>query len=176
MKSINKQSGAVLVVSLIILLLLTMLGINSMQSTVMQEKMAGNSNDYNRAMQASEVALRVGETWVEDLDSKPVSASAPSSSQVWALNAPADVTTSMWWDHRVKGWWYSDSVQYTESLEDIPINPYYIVEELSFVEDTITEGMPSDTSGRSVYRITSRGIGGNENTVVLLQSIYSRRF
>ena len=67
----KSQKGAVLIVSLIILLLLTMLGINSMRSTLLQEKMAGNSNDYNRAMQAAETALREGESEIAKLTSRP---------------------------------------------------------------------------------------------------------
>jgi type IV pilus assembly protein PilX len=57
----NQQSGVVLVISLIMLLLLTMLSTTSMQVTSMEEKMANNAIDKNRAFQAAETALRYAE-------------------------------------------------------------------------------------------------------------------
>ncbi len=180
MKNSNKQSGAVLVVSLIILLLLTMLGVTSMESTVLQEKMAGNSNDYNRALQAAEVGLREGENWISDLSSAPAASGSPTSTEVWFLDGPAETGyTTMWWDHVHQAdvdWWPNNAVQSTATLENVTTEPYYVNEELSFVKDSLTVGTSADTSGRSVFRVTSRGSGGNDLTVVLLQSTYSRRF
>lgn len=57
-----KQSGVVLVISLIMLVLLTLLGITAMQVNSLEEKMAGNSKDKNIAFQAAEAALRDAET------------------------------------------------------------------------------------------------------------------
>lgn len=52
----RKQSGAVLVVSLIVLLVLTLLGVAGMNSSMMQERMAANAQNSNRAFQAAESA------------------------------------------------------------------------------------------------------------------------
>ena len=54
----RRQSGAVLVVALLFLLIITMLGVSSMQSTTGEERMSGNVRDTNNAMQAAEAALR----------------------------------------------------------------------------------------------------------------------
>ncbi|MFK5947321.1 MAG: PilX N-terminal domain-containing pilus assembly protein, partial [Methylococcales bacterium] len=51
---LNKQTGVVLVVSLIMLLLLTLIGITGTQVTSLEEKMAGNARDQNIAFQAAE--------------------------------------------------------------------------------------------------------------------------
>jgi len=61
----HAQQGAVLVVALIMLLLLTVLGISSMRSTSMQERMAGNLRDESHALQAAEAAMRQGEAAVK---------------------------------------------------------------------------------------------------------------
>jgi len=58
----NHQSGVVLVVSLIMLVLLTMIGVTGMQVTGLEEKMAGNSKDRNIAFQAAEAGLRDAES------------------------------------------------------------------------------------------------------------------
>lgn len=57
----NKQSGAILVVSLIILLIMTLMGLTGMQTTSLQEKMSSNMRDQNIAFQAAESVLRDGE-------------------------------------------------------------------------------------------------------------------
>lgn len=51
------QRGAALIVSLIVLLVVTLLGLSSMESALMQERMASNSQNENLAFQASESLL-----------------------------------------------------------------------------------------------------------------------
>ncbi|WP_417660103.1 pilus assembly PilX family protein [Pseudidiomarina sp.] len=58
------QNGAVLVIALIMLLLLTVIGLASMRGTSLQENMSGNMRDSSLALQASEASLRKGETEV----------------------------------------------------------------------------------------------------------------
>ncbi|PKM43217.1 MAG: pilus assembly protein PilX [Gammaproteobacteria bacterium HGW-Gammaproteobacteria-1] len=59
------QRGAVLIVALIFLLLLTLIGTAAMRTTTLQERMAGNTRDLNLSFQAAEAALRAGENWLE---------------------------------------------------------------------------------------------------------------
>lgn len=65
LSSYQKQKGVALAISLIMLLMLTIIGISNMESTIMEEKMAGNIIDRNRALQAAEAALRDGERTIE---------------------------------------------------------------------------------------------------------------
>jgi len=58
------QRGAVLVISLLILLVMTILGVSSMSSTTLQERMANNNNQRQIAFQAAEAALRAGEAYL----------------------------------------------------------------------------------------------------------------
>ncbi len=60
------ESGAALIVALIMLLLITIVGVSAMQTTTMEEKMAGNLRDRHVAFQAAEAALREGEAYAED--------------------------------------------------------------------------------------------------------------
>ena len=64
-RAARAQQGAVLVVALIMLLLLTIIGISSMRSTTLQERMAGNLRDESHALQAAEAAMRQGEAVVK---------------------------------------------------------------------------------------------------------------
>ncbi len=58
----GKEQGAVLIIALIFLLVLSFIGVSSMQGTTMQEKMSGNLRDRNTAFNAAEAGLREGET------------------------------------------------------------------------------------------------------------------
>ena len=55
----NRQRGAVLIVSLILLVVMTPLGVSSMNSTSLEEKMAANSQESTRAFQAAETGLSI---------------------------------------------------------------------------------------------------------------------
>ena len=57
----NSQRGAILVIALFMLLLLTIIGLSSLRGTTLQESMAGNMRDSSLALQAAEAALRKGE-------------------------------------------------------------------------------------------------------------------
>ena len=50
-KSLQNQRGAVLVISLIILLVVTLLGVGSLETAVFQERMAANAQNNNVAFQ-----------------------------------------------------------------------------------------------------------------------------
>jgi hypothetical protein len=55
----QSQSGAVLVVALILLLVLTILGVSSMTNTSLEERMAANSQERARAMQAADSGVNL---------------------------------------------------------------------------------------------------------------------
>lgn len=59
-----QQRGMVLLVSLIMLLLITMIGISSMYNATLQEKMANSVQTRNTTFQSAEAALRAGENAV----------------------------------------------------------------------------------------------------------------
>jgi type IV pilus assembly protein PilX len=54
----RRQHGAVLIVALLFLVILTLLGLTAMSGTTLEERMSGNSRDMNIALQAAEAALR----------------------------------------------------------------------------------------------------------------------
>jgi len=65
------QSGAVLPISLVMLLLLTVIGVTGSQMTGLEEKMAGNMRDRNIAFQAAESALRDAEQDIKGAGAAP---------------------------------------------------------------------------------------------------------
>ncbi len=183
-KSTNgfKQCGAALVVSLIILLVMTLIGITSMQSTVMQEKMAGNARDLSTAFQAAEAAARSGEGWLLGLTAVPDPNNCPSS--------PCDLWNSygalnpFWTQFGASG--YTDSIMWASARTANAVSkmnnqqsPEFFVEFIDIFRDSQNLGQQQDMDGssfRNVYAVTTRGFGGTNTANAFVQTNFARRF
>ncbi len=64
----KRQRGSALIFSLVILLIMTLIGITSMSSSTLEEKMAANDRARKVAFQAAESALRDAETTIANRD------------------------------------------------------------------------------------------------------------
>lgn len=167
----HTQQGVVLVVALILLLILTLLGLASVQSTSLQEKMAGNQRAQQLAFEAAEAALRQGETSLAGLatlppfDGSTLGYYATSfGSGGYALAAGAD------WS----GWDWSKAISYSGSLTNGSSARYYI-EQYAYVA---AAGQSLDASapipGAQLYAITAKGLSPDGKSAVILQSTYKR--
>ena len=65
----QRESGVALFMSLVMLLIITILGLSSVQTTTLQERMARNARDTNLAFQAAEAAIKDAETLAETFNS-----------------------------------------------------------------------------------------------------------
>jgi type IV pilus assembly protein PilX len=117
------QRGMALIISLIILLSLTLLGLAAIQNTSLEERMAGNTRAENIALQAAEAGLRAGEAWIALLSSQPEAQSCNKSSVAgleicvwespdpqWSTDSnvwPASDDNYDWWEQRGPSWWSS---------------------------------------------------------------------
>jgi type IV pilus assembly protein PilX len=184
----DRQGGVVLVILLVILLLMTLIGVTSMQTTTLDERMAGNTRQRNLAFQSAEAGLRSGENLLQGT-SVPAFGSTPGLLDPWidvtsdpAYSTTLDVT-SYWmaydWtttsSQTASKWTDAESNEYTGSLDShLSEQPRYVIEHLYDKPsggslDAMHPGAPE-----SWYRVTSRGVGGTANAVVILQSIYRR--
>ncbi len=173
--SLARQTGAVLIISMIILLIMTLIGVTAMNTTTLEEKMAGNSADVNLAFQAAEAALRDGEqNLISTQPSEPATcSSAPCN--FWQINSSAISGLS----GRDQGWWAGHGLEYgasgTKDLALVKSDPYYIVEYMDYRADNkdVGYGIPA---GATIYRVTASGTGGADTTQVILQTTYVKRF
>jgi Tfp pilus assembly protein PilX len=88
----RRQRGAVLIVGLVILLVVTMIGISGQQGTVLQERLAGNMRQNNIALQAAEAGLQVGLSYIEE-QALPIIATDSGTNYVWTSCSVADTDT-----------------------------------------------------------------------------------
>lgn len=62
----KKQTGVVLLVALVFLLILSVAGVSAVRLSTTEEKMTGNFSDRNIAFQSAEAALRDGEIFIDE--------------------------------------------------------------------------------------------------------------
>jgi type IV pilus assembly protein PilX len=194
----SRQHGAVLVVALLFLMIITMLGVASLQSTSSEERMAGNSRDSNNALTAAEAALR--DAWY-DINGSCAPGSSSCTKRTPAISGASNfgdgtgtagkcstaglcLPTGSYPNYpllNITNWSASGSGAvypvtfgtYTmsgSSAEKIP--------QVAIQPQYIIEALCTPSSGASIggagcpqyfYRITARGFGGNSNTQVTLQ-------
>ncbi|MDB6050990.1 MAG: pilus assembly protein PilX [Pseudomonas sp.] len=158
-KDAHTQHGMVLLVSLVLLLLISMIGISSMQNATLQEKMAGSIKLRNQSFQAAEAALRIGESAVQlpgfSLDRCTTIVACAPPSEALTVSAPGTSPVSG------VTWIATNGAVY--ALQN-------------FAETTDPVNIPPPVKGEppkswTLYRITGVGIQGNSRTV--LESVYT---
>jgi type IV pilus assembly protein PilX len=177
----NKQRGAILIVALIFLLVMTVLILASMRGTVMQERMASNLYDRSLAFQAAEAALREGERFVLENAPKPTAASGCDAQG--NCTKPDPEAVPIWQD--ADNWDLAHSAAdghgHVIEIGDLPVPPQFLVEILadSMPEVNLCESTAIDPDAPCYagpeglrYRITARS-GEAGRAVVLLQSVYA---
>lgn len=184
--------GAALIVSLILLVLITLVGVASLRNVVLEERMSANYFDRSLAFQAAEAGLRAGEAVAE-----AQAAATPRHAQALALGVPVDasqcsstcsgglcappsyydsatnetvtVCEGRWLMNDFDGWVEATGVTLTTQAGN---KPEYFVE---FLGNTFPCN-PNDVSSPkdcARYRVTSRSKGGPERAEVILQSVYA---
>jgi type IV pilus assembly protein PilX len=173
----TNQKGAALIVSLIILVLMTLLGLSSISTSSLEEKMTANLRDHELAFQAAEIALRDAEKRISAFVTEPIATQDGSNENTWNTNAmdPTPTNAAPWWLERDAAWWSANGVA-SVNVANVATPPRYIIEELVFDNDDENKGTGSPVDGIVHYRITARGTGGSDQARVLLQSTVIKRY
>jgi type IV pilus assembly protein PilX len=184
--SVKRQQGSALIISLIILVLMLIIGTTGMQTTIMEERMAGNVRDYNNAFQAGESGLVDGE---QDLVNKD-SAGVPLRTTDYVLSnftagcvnglclisttgTPQWMQSSAWSNAKEYGsatnlnplppWPTSDpDCTATPTDAGCRAQPQYLIEHLNYLGSVVTGrvGYGSAPPGTiTYYRVTAQGFG-----------------
>jgi type IV pilus assembly protein PilX len=170
----KRQRGAVLIVSLIFLLVITMLAVGSMQNTMLEEKMAGNASDRNLAFQSTESAVREAEVFIEGI------VSLGNFGDAGGLRGRT--ATEPGFDDQAT---WSDTNNYVTAAADYGSydEPRYFVKHITTVSGTEGSlnmsgyGENKGTGDVTIFRITARGTGGSADSAeVILRTQYGRIF
>ena len=177
----RKERGAVLIFCLVLLLVLTMMGVASMESAVLEERMAGNMQDFNAAFQAAESSLQTGAAWLVGETTWPAT-STDGTTTVWTRDAmdPNAGDSVHWWQDSARDsrtWWNNNGIE-VSALEGVATPPHYVIEEVSTVTSGQSIGIGSGLQSRVrvFHRVTARGSGVGDAAVVQLQSTFVKAY
>lgn len=168
----HKQSGAVLVITLIFLTVLTIAVLSSSSSTLIQEKMTAATKDYNIALEKAEFALREAEKLI-DASTSLIELEA-NAQGFYKLGETADPFDKATWNTKIN-----------QATNGTP----FIIEELGtiFIEDDLGQNFVQvgDSSQevisipRTGFRVIARGTveaGTQIQAQRILVSYYAKRF
>jgi len=187
-----RQKGAVLIIGLIFLVVITLLGITAMQRTTLDTKIVGNYKSYRTAFEGAEAAVMDGECRLIPTGNNFIRPKVGGTeTKIWRKNVPYQDCTGAsnarldWWFSCESSWWqkkfragnvYAFSAPFF-GLEDnaIASRPLYLFEGSEAERDFINVDPPPPQ--KSYYRITARsGTGPNSQSNVMVQTIFAWRY
>ena len=168
MNSSKKQSGAVLVLGLVMLLVLSVLVIAGSKSTMLQQKMTSNFRDKELAFQSAESAVRTGETMLRGL----------TKAQVRNIIFDGSVGYYNYDKTRVlkeeSNWAALNTFQSQAGLHQVKETPVYIIENITGVQAPGGSLQVPKTVEASYFRVTAKGKGGTDASLSIIQTIYKK--
>jgi len=159
------QQGVSLIVAMIMLIVLTLIGVSSMNTAVVELKMAGSMQQQGIALNRADEMLRVGEDNVQTIaDTAGSFDFGTKGDGYYVVSDDIDVFDIDW------------AAQGLTAIPGANANDTYVVEyigEKKVTGESGSEGGGLGVAGSKVYtyRITSRSATG-KNAVRLVQSIY----
>jgi len=177
----TRQQGAVLAVSLVLLILITLLGLSGIRTVNLEEKMATNSVDRNLAFQAAEAALRNGEEYAEANKPTPVYTDTNLNTCPAGLTAinncvtgvcpPPDNNCASRWDP-ASGFTAWTTYTGTSLGALAGTAPQYFIEYLGNTYACNGTVVPDPLNCKR-YRVTARSNPSADRASVVLQSLYA---
>lgn len=165
--------------SLILLVALTLIGVTAMKTSTFEERMAFNLQDSTLAFQAAESALREAERTINAKIDLPHELPCPESGGCSSVEVLISSSTAFddVDDFRSMSYadWSSNGQEIANAADGTAATARYIIREVRFVPDSLNvgHGVPP---GRYLYEITAVGVGETDRAEKVLQSTFLRRY
>lgn len=183
--SLQHARGATLVVALIILLVMTIVGVSTMESSTLQERMAANSRQQSLAQNAAETALRTAESWMRanvDSSQDVITFFNGADGLYSALPRPGSVSARpLLVSLDDSAAWAGVGVE-VDSLSDSVIkqDPKYVIEFVgrgallptANIATQLNSGANAGNNDPYFFRITAIGWGKDTKIYTVLESTY----
>ena len=194
----QKQTGAALVVGLILLLIITLMGYSTMKGTMLQEKMAAGIHNRVLAYGGANSALRNGESFLYNLidstngvfiEGTPSGRLFNVYSQYQIAGEPSSGLNPIVENFKQNDWSSSPGTSHSEDLTatsyvnaNLSVNPEYLIEHVLFTAagangtiefGGVASGAGSDAAQQKAFLVTGKSRSGDGNSFSLLQSLYT---
>lgn len=169
------QKGFVLIVSLVILIMVTLLALSAVNTSVFEERMAGNGRDRSLAFEAAEYAMREAQDFLSQAVLPAFTTTGGTGGLYRDLNtSPSGQKEEVYW--RDTHDWASKAVAVTKAdgVLSGQTQPKYVIEEYPAITCTGYSKKWPPPPPRNVYKVTARALGQSSEAVVILQSWYDR--
>lgn len=175
---LKKQSGAVLIISLIILVALTVFVLSASQSVLIQEKMTSAVRDMHLSLEITESGVKDAEAYIEGLSNTSTFSDTGTDGLYSQGTGPVDLFADATWTDDVIRRAVTD-------VSDNNIVASYFIEdmgEITFGNDDSsslaisTYGDISESRAAGVFKVVSRSLGRNGNTERIIISYYAKSF
>jgi type IV pilus assembly protein PilX len=174
----HRQRGAILIVSMLMLLVMTLIGVTAVSTTTLEEKMAGNARQRQLAFQAADSALREAEAWLNTnimtVSQFETTFSGTPAELYWVRQPrPGDALRSVPMDiYDGSAWGAGNSQQPATSVVTATQNPpRYVIEYMGRIgEPPLNYNEPDNR--KYAFRVTAIGWGTNNTTTYIAQSTF----
>jgi len=175
-RAARRAHGFVLIAALAVLLMLTLLSIGMFRSLGLEERIAGNTREKADAFYAAQSALQNAEAWLSAGNAGTgtacsVVAPTPTPQICTTATTPTEQTlaTTLW--NATFGTTFvppvlnvNGNVQAQMTAAQYYADPQYAITYL---------GPDPANANANLYQVTAEGFGGTQNSVAVVQSVYS---
>jgi type IV pilus assembly protein PilX len=169
-RTISQQRGMVLVTALLLLVVVTLLAVGMFRSFGLDEKIAGNVREKQRALSAAETAEQFAEYWLASGHATTGIACAgvvdSSAPQVCNVATPLTYPATLPWTARVN-YVYAPSTALTMNVQTSPVPGSYYAAPAFYIQYL------GGTSTGSLYQIDAVGYGGSPDTAAVVEATYA---
>lgn len=165
--SLRRQNGAVLIVGLIMMFVMTLISVSSISSSVLETQMSTNYRDRQVAFQAAEVALRRGERLTSNHLLKSEYSTACTNGLCLADLQDSTNYSQYWLDPTI---WSTAGKHITYAVAGTGTDAKIIIE---FMGKKVSDwSIGAQVTDSNIFRITALGYGRSANSRVMLQSTF----
>lgn len=175
----HPQRGSALIISLLLLIALTLIGLTTMRSTRLETAMAGGAREANIAFQAAEAAMRDAEQFLEGVVS--VAAFDGTNGLLGLNDSEPDLFAGSTWTGG-SGYRVYSSADYPDGVVE---QPRYMIKyigdrtNVSAAKQAIgigTYGKGANNPTVSLFRITAWGTSRDGSATTVVQTHYGKIF
>ena len=171
----KNQKGAALIISLMLLVIMTILGISAVTTTTMEEKMSGATINKHVSFQAAEAAMRAAEVLVNTLSQDTV---FNGTGGFYPATIYGDANFPIWEFEGTPAINWQTITSVPTGFNGEPIqSPEWIIEDFgtSYRDADCALIVPLQAGCElPVYRVTARGWGLNTNGFSMIQGTYKQ--
>lgn len=182
------QRGAVLLVGMIVLLVLTLIGTSSMGTVTLSERMVSNMQNANKAFQGAEAVLSECEDFVRgsdfaQLENELTDSLSDLASRTHRIIDVGVITGTKWWDDDLAFALYGTAAT-ASGLTKTTLNPDGLVEVPRCITEYVGNGKSSQdaedlyagagtTPGdKLLYRVTGFSKGADASSETVVESLF----